>query len=1142
MNLRAAIGLFSLALVTANAHGQTLTTGQISGTVTDPSGAVVPKAQVTVSNTNTGIKRTTESNSEGYYLVPLLDSGAYVVTIAAKGFETVSREGITVAVSRSALVDFRLQIGAEEIKVTISTEAPLIEPSNPNTTTTFNSTQLADLPNPGNDLSYVANLAPGVLLNPSQNGTTGGGNFEVNGLPAIANDFTIDGLDANNPYLNTNSTGASGLQLGLNAIQEVSINTTSYSIDQGRLGASQVNYVTKSGTNEFHGNAYEVWNGSFLNANDFFLNALAAKKPRSNVNEFGASLGGPLVKDKLFFFADVEGIRLVLPVVLSSTLPTPTFQNYVLQHLPLGGFDPVAGINLPPQPGEVPLYKNMFALMGDTSKGVPFPILDCPFDVTVPGAADGCANTRTFSAAPVTNETLFTLKFDYHLSANDSIWFRFQLNEGQQTAPDAVNPTFDLVTSVPERSGAAGWTHVFGPNLVNQFNPGISYASRVPKLADAAKALAAVPIAYDGSAFGLSVIGANYLFNNYGTAPTVWQLNDNLSWNFGRHSVKLGENFRRVLLSYSNSLEATPYEIACSLEEFTFGATCVAGQVFAKALGVRIRSVNMSTYAMDSFKATRKLNFTFGLRATWNSNPVSPQDVFSRLVGSFESISHDVNQPLNVTIVTNRAHAFAETQPVIWEPRVALAYQPGSKTVFRSGFGIFGQPVEAAFYAISGQNPPSLNPVSSGIFGAAGGIGIAPGGPGVSDSAVDAALAANKALQSSFFGGGLSCASPSASPSSCVPPVGINAGVEGHHKWPYNIQWSSSVEQQIGTTFLLTGKYVGTRSLQNFYALWPNAYQTVCSGCFAPFPFNTALDPRFGTVSELATGANSSYHSLQLSGQKRLSHGLAFQVNYTYSHCIDTGGVSNGGDVQFNANSIRYFQGPLQLTKGDCDYDVRHSLNGWYLYELPFHSKTPWVDKVIGGWQVSGNLYLRGGLPFSVLSSSLLNGRFINGFIRPSANAVTGQKQYATGPVPGITQPGTIQWLNPNAFESVWDPTTGSCVPATSVQNCQNGNVRRNALRGPDFRWTDLAISKKFKVNERASLKFDAQFYNLFNHPNFSFPNSGSLHAGIPGKPATLANFGTINTTLAPATGLLGSGLGGDSSVRMIALRGTVTF
>src|SRR5260370_483002 len=426
MNVRGVVALCILALITPNGHGQTLTTGQISGTVTDPSGAVVPRAQVTVSNTNTGIKRTAESNSDGYYLVPLLDPGTYVVTITAKGFETVSREGITVAVSCSALVDYRLQIGAEETKVTISTAAPLIEPSNPNTTTTFNVTQLGNIPNPGNDLSYVANLAAGAIINTGNPSFPQNyGNVEFNGLPSLANDFTIDGLDANKAFYGTNATGASGLQLGLNAIQEVTINTASYGVDLGNLSASSINYVTKSGTNAFHGNAYETWNGSPMNANNFFLNANGQRKPRSNVNEFGASLGGPILKDKLFFFTDLEGVRLVLPVVLTSTLPTSAYQAYVFQQLPMGGTDTLRGGMLPPQPAEMQFYKNMFSLIGDTSRGIPLPILGCPFDVgggapVVANDGNGCANRRTFSASPFADETLWTIKFNYNHDSNNN--------------------------------------------------------------------------------------------------------------------------------------------------------------------------------------------------------------------------------------------------------------------------------------------------------------------------------------------------------------------------------------------------------------------------------------------------------------------------------------------------------------------------------------------------------------------------------------------------------------------------------------------------------------------------------------------------------------------------------------------------
>src|SRR5882724_3327637 len=602
MNLRAVIALVILGLVTASAHGQTLTTGQISGTVTDPSGAVVPKAQVTVSNTNTGIKRTTESNSDGYYLVPLLDPGTYVVTITAKGFETVSREGITVAVSRSALVDFRLQIGAEEIKVTITSDAALIEPSNPNTTTTFSATELANIPNPGNDLSYVANLAPGAIMNTNSTQGNAQGNVEFNGLGSVANNFTIDGVDANDTFANFNATGASGLQLGLNAIQEVSINSTSLSVDQGRLYGSQINFITKSGSNQFHGNAFEIWNGSAMNANNFFLKANGQPKPRSNVNEFGASLGGPIIRKNLFFFVDVEGLRLVLPDVLQSTLPTSLYQNYVLQQLPLGGTDSTDGTVLPPQPGEVQVYKNLFSLLGDTSRGNPLAVPGCPFNADgssatgSPPNGDGCANTRTFSAAPHASETLYTGKLDYSPSTNDTFWFRFQLNQGQRVAVDPVNSIFDTVLRVPSRSASAGWTHVFSPTLVNQFNPGISYIPAISDLGDPVKARAAFPINLTSLVGLFSDFGANENTTPLGTVETTWQLNDNLSWNKRKHTFKFGANFRRPLIKVTNTGNVTPSVGQCSLPEFTFGATCFTTQGFTNSPEYHLAAVNLDTY------------------------------------------------------------------------------------------------------------------------------------------------------------------------------------------------------------------------------------------------------------------------------------------------------------------------------------------------------------------------------------------------------------------------------------------------------------------------------------------------------------------------------------------------------------------
>lgn len=359
------------------AFSQNQTTAGISGIVTDASSAVVPNASIVAVSKETGVQRDAKSNSDGYYSLALLPPGTYLITVKANGFQTVTREGISVAIDQNARVDFRLQVGSVSTEVTVQTEAPLIETSNPNTTTTLTDRDLQNLPNPGQDLTYVANVAPGAIMNVISSNGYNGGNVEFNGLPSVANDFTIDGLDANDAWNSTNRSGASGLMLGLNSVQEASVNTESYAADLGRLGASQVNYITKSGTNQFHGNAYEIWNGSAMNATNYFINAnpVPTKKPFSNTNEFGGNFGGPVFKDKLFFFTDLEGIRIVLPQLLNSILPTAAYQSYVLQQLPLGEpvgqTDPASGIHLPAEPGEVGLYKTLFGLVG-TPTGTPF--------------------------------------------------------------------------------------------------------------------------------------------------------------------------------------------------------------------------------------------------------------------------------------------------------------------------------------------------------------------------------------------------------------------------------------------------------------------------------------------------------------------------------------------------------------------------------------------------------------------------------------------------------------------------------------------------------------------------------------------------------------------------------------------------
>ena len=388
MAIRARCVLTSLAVfffpLRLSAQGET--TSAIVGTVTDPTGASIEKAAVSITSTETGSKRSALTDAGGHFNFPQLKPGPYSVRAEATGFEPQIRQAVFAALGQTQAVTFALKLASARTEVVVSGDVQLVNPENANTATTLNASALENLPNPGGDMTYPLQFAPGALMNTAGSGndfvggTNGYGNVQFNGLPSLANGYIVDGLETNDPLTNLNSGLSTNLVLGLNSIAEVTVNTLSYTVDQGRYGASQVNYVTKSGTNRMHGNLYELWNGSRFNAADFFSNATpGGRKPRSTVNHFGGSLGGPIVRDKLFFFFDSEWVRIALPIVSATTVPSLAFQQYVLQQLPLGGKDAVTGSVYPAAPQMVPFYQKLFGLYQNTA-GTPLSVLGCPFN------------------------------------------------------------------------------------------------------------------------------------------------------------------------------------------------------------------------------------------------------------------------------------------------------------------------------------------------------------------------------------------------------------------------------------------------------------------------------------------------------------------------------------------------------------------------------------------------------------------------------------------------------------------------------------------------------------------------------------------------------------------------------------------
>jgi hypothetical protein len=1116
------------SLPPSQARAQGETTSAIVGQVRDTTNSVVPGATVAITNLETGLRRSAKTDDAGRFNFPQLKPGTYSVKAEAQGFEPQQNDNVISGLGQKQTVDFTLRVARSNETVEVNGEAPLINPENANTSTTLNTSALEDLPNPGGDLTYPLQFSPGALINTAGSGndfvggTNGYGNVEFNGLPALSNGYIVDGLETNDPLTNLNSGLSTNLVLGLNSISEVTVNTLSYSVDQGRYGASQVNYVTKSGTNQFHGNLYELWNGSRLNAADYFTNATPGNhKPGATVNHFGGSVGGPIARDKLFFFFDSEWVRIALPIVTPTIVPSTAFQAYVLQQLS-GGQTTGCGSSGPNE--NCLFYQQMFNLYGNAN-GTPTAILGCPLGA----AGDGCANRQSISHSSDDHEQVQTVRLDYNINQKDTAWFRFQSDTGLQAAyTDPINPVFNALSPQPLYSFAAGHTHVFSQNLVNYFNPAVSWYESLFGPSNLQNTLSAFPIVLQGS-------GAN-AFTPVGGLDNTWVqgrrasrffINDNLAWSRGAHELRFGTNIRIFRLNDYDFGEGTvPTETYANLQQFIDAVANTASESFPSRLNEPFNFLNLDVYAQDTWKVTRTLTWTFGVRDTFNSNPLNPHDQVGRLRGSFSSIPHD-NQPVNTVIQTHLANLFSSVPVAILQPRTAIAWQFKPKSVLRTGFGIFSDILPGTVADLIGTNPPYDKTFQGGVLGSVGGTGIAPEAP---NSAVGAIVAANQTFTSGF---------PQGQPS--LPPVAITAVPDGKLHAPYFMEWSLGIEHQFGTTASLHAQYVGTRAVNQPYSTQVNGYQTVCQGCFAPFPYLQPTDARFAAVTQLSTGANSHYNGLQLTAMKRLGHGLQGQFNYTWSRCMDT--VSNGGFLPFSAGGILSpLPGDLARDYGPCDYDIRHNLNAQYVYQLPIRVRSHSLGYALNGWQISGTAFWHSGVPFSVLSTPYsANG---NGIVQGSgpqfASVVPGVPLYAHHPVPGVTQPGTIQWLNPDAFVSAVDPSTGQCSGGDDPQHCQFGNLGRNSLRGPDFLWSDFYLTKWFRLTDHVKLRFEGQFFNVFNHPNFGLPSM--VLAGIPGKPSTQTGFGALTYTTAPPTGLLGVGLGGDSSPRMIAFQARVEF
>ncbi len=1109
----------SLLLATGVVYGQSLTTGGISGTVTDPTGGIIPSVTVTLTSVENGSVQTATTNDAGQYRFTLLKPGRFTVSASATGFEKTNVPA-EVAVGQLATVDLKLAIGRATTTVEVSTAEAAVN-TEPAQITSFTQTQMQLLPTAGGDITNIAFTAPGAVVND----TGGYGNFTVNGLPATSNLFTVNGENDMDPYFNINNSGASNLTIGSNEIQEASIITNPYGGQYGELSGAQVTYITKSGTNDFHGNAQYLWNGRYLNANDWLNNQSGTPRAFSNQNQWAASLGGPIVHNKTFFFVDNEGLRFVLPNVIPTIIPTTAFANAVLSN--------VSAL----QPTEATTYQKLFNLWSTApgaSAAIALPNSDACNALTLPGfnpATQACAQQFQATPTALASEYILAARVDQKISDSDTAYFRYKLDHGTQpTYLSAISPNFDAISKQPSWDAQANETHIFGPRATNSFMATLShYVAQFAQNQSAAVGTFPYDVLTSSSVqFGQLTSGI-YETNPLRDYPqgrniTQYQFIDDYALNIGKHNLKFGANYRRYDVSDHNFFYNSPAVYfgynTNGLQNFVDGIAYQYRQALNLSSDVPVAMWGLGLYAQDEWNVTSNFKLTLALRAERNSNPVCQTNCFANFKTAFNLLpsvtSADPSSvPYSADINSNLHQAYPGVDFLDWSPRIGFSWSPrgNNRTVISGGFGIFYDAPPAGLV-----DDLLLNPPVSVTFRVRPTSGIAPfdptGGPAVY-SAAASAFNINESYSQI---------------ATALHALGVNfpapafTGIVGTMHAPEVQEYNFQIQQQLSNTFVLTLGYVGNHSVKIPYTNgWPNVYDEY--GLYGGVPgIPTApADPNYGNVTTVQNGGVGNYNGMTVTLSKQMSHGLAAHFNYTWSHALDD--VSNGGIFTYGDSLLGQLS-PYSLKAnnyGNADYDIRHNFSADFVYSPGFHFGNHFMNAALGGWQWSWKVFWRTGLPFSVSDGNTLLGNY-TGTILAEPLMGNGPLQTSCGEAAASATGTGIPCLNANGFVNA-NAATFTGYTTLSAQG-------RNSFRGPNYFDTDMSLFKTFKITERLNFGIGAQAFNVFNHPNFSLPDNTYGDS----------TFGQILTMTGTPTSPYGNFLGFDSSPRVVQVSAKITF
>jgi len=1104
---------------------QTFTTGDVVGVITDTSGAVVPAASVTLRSLATNETRTTTSNEVGRYRFALVQPGDYTISAEASGLKS-NVQKFTLLVGQELGSDITLNPQGTAETVQVTTETSAVQTENANLTTTLNQQQVSNLPMAGGDVTTLAMTTPGIRV--KTNG--GSGNMNANGVPGSSMLFTLNGVDIMDPYNNLNNSGPSNNTLGGNEVAEVAVILNAFSAQFGRMAGGQENIIGKSGTNSFHANLTYNYNDALFNANSFFKNLAGTPRGRADSNLYAAGGGGPIKRNRTFFFVDLEGLRYALPASTLVSIPSPQLQQYTLAHVPAAS---------------VPLYQQAFALYnGAPGLNRAVPVTTGTGILQDKSGTLGCGGKGTFAGTPtgtagqtfgvnvpcavafvsannqLNTDALFIARVDQNITDKQKINVRYSYDWGTQaTSTSPLSPVFNAISVQPTYYAIVNYTYVLSPNLVNSFTTSAFYGLGIFGVPDFKKAQSLMPERFaiaDGGAQQGGMIAAGAAFPT-GRAEGIPQLIDDVSWNRGRHTIKAGINYKYDKVS-DTSIASSAFEGLYTfndLVDFTSGQVNSTGKNSSFTQGypllasahVRVYSINF--YGQDEWAVNDRLKLTFGMRFERNGNPSCLDNCFARLNQPFNSPSYQggASIPYNATIQTGLRSAYPSIEAVIPEPRLGIVYSPfgktGKKPVIRGGIGLFANFIAASAAAsIFVNSPNKFSPTVT-----FGNVGTA------SDpsSSVSAANSSATAFENGF-NQGFTLAQIQAAMGK------IKFSPPNFYSTPQNfgaakiLEWNFEVEQPLTQHDVLAVTYSGNHGWSepvlnddvNGFVLATNLYPNGYAG----LP-TAARDPRFLQVNQVLTAGVSNYDAMIAQVRHSFSHGLQGQIGYVWSHTLGIQG-SGSTNILYNPFNLRANYGPLP-------FDTRHMVTGDFVWNTPWRFQSRALNLLAGGWTLGGKLYIYSGAPFSVTNGNLaarinsgggIGGPFLSDVLDNSALGVSCGKSAVSKPC-----------LNASQFASV-------------TSQFDFGNTAPGMFRGPGYFDLDTQITKNFRIRDRVNFGLGAQFFNTLNHPNFANP----------GATSTSSSLGLISTVIGPPTSVYGTGQGAAVSGRVMIVTGRFSF